>query len=395
MSQLLPNISALALVVGLAIVASMAFRRLGFRQGSILAGLLAGILCGPTVAGRIAPESWSDLVLGATEARRELRAANSEYRAWELAAGSSELDPTMLVEGANERQMALADLEERVAQETVAHARPWSICLVGGATLLILLSRIGAGGHAARPGPAGLAAWCGVLPGLATIVTMRMLGEDPFSAPVLLTAACVSCGSWSISHRSRALLHRFGASTIAVRGNRGAIIVGCGWALAAGLAGTPAWSVILVALVPFLLPNGIPRHIRRRASKTVEHLVIPALAALAVLRIEVLLEASVLLVVILTIVAGDGRALGWLIGLRFETDPTSPSRGTGWRVSMLASDASTTQLGLAAVAIGLGGVGAATAFALITSAGVVQAMSPARWWLAGADLPRSDHEDPS
>ena len=89
MSQLLPNISVLALVVGLAIAAGMAFGRLGFRQGSILAGLLAGILCGPTVAGRIAPESWSDLVLGATEARRELRAARSEYRAWELAAGSS------------------------------------------------------------------------------------------------------------------------------------------------------------------------------------------------------------------------------------------------------------------------------------------------------------------
>ncbi len=395
MPQLLPNFSVLALVVGLAIAAGVAFGRLGFRQGSILAGLLAGILCGPTVAGRIAPESWSDLVLGATEARRELRAARSEYRAWELAAGSSELDPTMLTEGANERRIALADLEERVARETIAHARPWSICLVGGATLLILLSRIGAGIDVVRPGPAGLAAWCGVLPGLATLVTMRMLGEDPFSAPVLLTAACVSCGSWSIPHRSRALLHRYGASTIAAQGNRGAIIVGCGWALAAGLAGTPAWSVLVVALVPFLLPNRIPRHVRRRASRAVERLVIPALAALAVLRIEVLLETSMLLVVILTIVAGDGRALGWLVGLRFETGPTRSTRGTGWRISMLASDASVTQLGLAAAAIGLGGVGAATAFALVTSAAVVQALLPARWWLTGVDLPRADHGIPS
>ena len=62
---------------------------------------------------------------------------------------------------------------------------------------------------------------------------------------------------------------------------------------------------------------------------------------------------------------------------------------------MLASDASTTQLGLAAVAIGLGGVGAATAFALVASAGVVQAMAPARWWLMNADPLRADHDTAS
>ena len=64
MAQILPSISTLALVVGLSVALAWAFRRAGFRHGGMLAGLLVGILCGPTIAGRLMPETWTTVVLG-------------------------------------------------------------------------------------------------------------------------------------------------------------------------------------------------------------------------------------------------------------------------------------------------------------------------------------------
>lgn len=121
-----------------------------------------------------------------------------------------------------------------------------------------------------------------------------------------------------------------------------------------------------------------------------EGLVVPGLAALAVLRVEVLLETSILLVAILTVIAGDGRALGWMMGIRFEAPPPSARVWRPWTISMLASDASRTQLGLACVVIGLGGVGAATSFGLVASAAIVQLLSPVRWGLATVVKGRRD-----
>ena len=68
MSPILTSIPVLALVVVLAGLAAMGFRRLGLKDGGILAGLVVGVLCGPTVIGRLAPQTWSGIVLGATEA---------------------------------------------------------------------------------------------------------------------------------------------------------------------------------------------------------------------------------------------------------------------------------------------------------------------------------------
>ena len=394
MAQILPSISTLALTVGLSVALAWAFRRAGFRHGGMLAGLLVGILCGPTIAGRLMPETWTTLVLGATDARIELQAARSEFTAWRTAAASTGLAGEALAAASIERRTTIADLETRLAEETVAHARPWSVCLVGGATLLVLLSRIATRTSSGRPGPAGLAAWASVLPGLTTLVALRLWGADPFSAQSLLIVACVSCGSWSIPRRSNALLRRLRAGPIAWSGNRGAILAGGGWAVAAGVVGTPAWSVAVVALVPFLLPATIRPRLRETAARVLESVVIPGIAALAVLRIEAMIETSVFLIVVLTVVAGDGRAFGWLIGLRFEGVPTTGRRGGSWVVSMLASDASSTQLALASAGIALGGLGAAAGFALVASAAVVQALTPLRWWFARLDSSPTDGAEP-
>ena len=128
---------------------------------------------------------------------------------------------------------------------------------------------------------------------------------------------------------------------------------------------------------------------------------LPTLAALAACRSEVLLETPWLATIGLLLVAGDVRAFGWMIGLRFAgiarptpddgDEPTSPEPpeastdirpSVGWTTSLTASGAAGPQLCFAAIAVALGAIDTGLAFALVLAAAGIDVFSPARRRLA-------------
>ena len=116
----------LAIVIastGVAIV----FRRLGLVSEGVIAGVLVGVLFGPTVLGRIAPGFWDQTVMGAIEARQAVDDAVSERQAFVIASGAAELGPEAQATGLIERDSAIGDLAMAAAAEMLRHARPWSM----------------------------------------------------------------------------------------------------------------------------------------------------------------------------------------------------------------------------------------------------------------------------
>ena len=123
---------------------------------------------------------------------------------------------------------------------------------------------------------------------------------------------------------------------------------------------------------------------------------LPGLAALCVVRSEVLLQTPWILAIGLFLVAGDGRAIAWMLGLRFtgipdrrtpsEDDPVESDphpRSVGWKAALLASGAGGAQLAFTGAATALGGIGPGVTVALVLAAAGVDVLGPVRRRMAG------------
>ena len=76
------SLLAILLAICLAsILAAWGFRVLGMPGHRIIPGLLVGVMMGPVVLGRIAPDSWEQLFAGGADVRSELRSLDREYAA--------------------------------------------------------------------------------------------------------------------------------------------------------------------------------------------------------------------------------------------------------------------------------------------------------------------------
>ena len=124
---------------------------------------------------------------------------------------------------------------------------------------------------------------------------------------------------------------------------------------------------------------------------------LPGLAALCVVRSEVLLQTPWIVAIGLILVAGDGRAIAWMLGLRFagtpeaedpsdetSTEPNAYPQGVGWKAGLLASGAGGAQLAFTGAATALGGIGPGITVALVLAAAGVDVFGPVRRRMAGA-----------
>lgn len=399
-------LSFLAAVVVAAVGTAWLVRRAGLRSEGIVAGLLIGVLMGPTVLGRIAPEWWADTMIGGSEARAVLDRAISERQAFSMAANAAELPLDSRAEGMAERDAGIEQAGVELAEQTLRHARPWSIL-----TMVLAVAAIWLGWGAIRksrpeeptPGTGStfaLACWVVLLPGLLAILLLRILGWSPLDPATLLVAIAISVSAWPPGGRDARELRRLGVREFAISTALVATILLIAPALAARVLGSPAWSVIALPLLVFG-PIGVsaPESIRarRHARCILNGVVLPGLAALAVLRSDVLLQTPWLATIGLILIAGDGRAISWMIGLRFsglgpaaaleaeETPKTSDamSTSTAWKTALLSTGAGGTQLAYAAAATALGGIGPGITFALVLGAAGMDLFGPSRRRLAG------------
>lgn len=393
----------LAIVAVVAILVSAAFRRLGLAGEGIVAGVLVGVLAGPTVTGRLAPDLWTTAVIGANDARSVLERAISERQAFAMAAGGAALDAETTADGLAERDSAIETLRIDAAAAITAHARPWSIATTTLAVVSFWLGWATTRRSRRDPldaGPATVAAlgcWVAFLPAFAAIVLFRVLGRGPTDPAVITVAACVAIAGWPPAGGDARRLERLGVRSLAMGSMIVASILAAMIALAARLLGGPGWALVALPLAVFSL-GPAPRTIlaRGRGRRLLHGIALPVLAAWAVLRSEVLLETPWIATIGLLLIAGDGRAFGWLFGLRFcglsrstgEPDGTDaaddalPPPTPGWTTALLASGAGGAQLAFAAIAVAAGAIDTGIGFALVLAAAGIDLFGPARRRLA-------------
>ena len=386
---------------------AVVFRRLGLVSEGVIAGVLVGVLFGPTVLGRIAPDFWDETVMGAIEARQAVDDAVSERQAFVIASGAAELGPEAQATGLIERDSVIGALAMAAAAEMLQHARPWSVATMALAAAALWL------GWATAPSPrrerfdrtnrgttVALAFWVILLPAVLAIALFKIMGREPDDPAVVLATIAVSAAAWPVAGQDARELVRLEVWPLVINTNVIASLLIVGLGLIALVLGSPAWSVAMLPLLVFGALHARFRSVRGRGRGrwVLRAVVLPSLGALCVLRSEVLLETPWIITIGLMLVAGDGRALAWLVGLRFTgmpaaaSDSTSTSRSksddlptpsVGWSTSMLASGASGPQLAFTAAAVSLGGIGPGLAFGLALGAAGLDLFGPSRRRIAG------------
>lgn len=375
-------------LIALAVVMSMALRRLGAPGGAILGGLVAGIVLGPTLAGRVAPTWYEQTVIGAFEEREELdrlRAVHGMNRAAREHAGAS-AEATAPLE-AREHDLEVIQTE-RVAAARWRHQEPmrWLVAGMVGLWLVIMaLTRDTESKPAERPDwyqPLVIGLWAAALPGAIGLIFLRWWGLD--AAVCLAAGACLGAGA-AAAPRSD-----LEAADQAEPGGRrlmdgAALVAFIGAAVALGWAAveTRGWSGLVhlwpiglgaaARFVPLVAP--IPSAAAVRGRRIAMQVLVPALAALAAIRIELFEHASIWIIVALVLLSGDGRWLGAFIGAMLaRTRRALPTM----RLVLAGMAAGPTQVALTALTLHRGLVDEPVALALLLGAAVMEMTTPLR-----------------
>ena len=422
----MPFLGSLILVAAAATAIALILRRLGLPGARVVGGLVVGIALGPTVLGRIAPEPWTRIMMGGTELREAVRQTEREHAAWRFAAGAVPLSIDDMELEATRHRLEVLPMKQALRDAEDQHARPWVIL-----TVLTAVGAAACGGMAGRPrrkvplpdadrpsertgfaDAAAVGAWAAAIPVLGTILTFTLLGYAALDPTTLVAAAAVGIGAWTLDPIDLRLAGGRSAQTEMLRAGKVATLVAAGLILVAASRGQTGWGVVGVVLLPIALSG--TEFARRWPVRQIRDLILlPSLAALTVVRSELLLETPWLLTVLLIVLAGDGRWLGWFLGLIFSglepgggsdaADATDATAGkktmnpmgatraaseydttpggvlqTSLRRSLAAIDTAGPQLAVAGAGVALGLIGPGLAMSLALAAAMLEITAPFR-----------------
>jgi hypothetical protein len=370
-SQPLAGLLACAALLAAAAALARLLRAARCPGAAIVAGACAGALLGPTLLGRAAPRLHERAFAGGVAARVERDDAAHELaraRAVAEAAAAEHADIPAL-------EARLAQAEERWRDQRRSD-QSWR--RTAAMVLVVLVLAAARGGPCGQPGAAlSIGGWAGALPGAATFALLHF-GLDQSAAASALTAAAAAVGPYlltDVDERAARGAELGGPALIEASG-RVATCTALGaaaWGLWRGLgtAGLVAGAPLLMLLVRWFLPRGVSQAMIAVRST----LLLPGLAALVAVELDLARDFRVWPVLLLVLVSGDGRWLGALIGAAL-------AGGRPWmrsmRLVMGMMACGPTQLALALVALHAGAVDGSLALAVLAGALVIEAGVPVR-----------------
>jgi len=405
-------IVALLLLLALAAAWALVLRAARCPGWPIVSGAIAGILLGPSILGRVLPLEYERLFEGGGAARQQFQVQQWFERnrpAPAPAPGAAAAEDT------SDRAARAARIADAAAQWDAArwaHQQP----LRAAALIVVVLAlfiggarSVGGGDRRQRLASAlSIGAWSAALPGGLAFLSCVFLFKRPVPE-ALLIAAALAMGPWAIAGVDRAASDgaEFGGARVMQTAGRIAsalALAACAMALlwrhdqrdllyALPLLALPlGWiAAALLSSRRQLLPEELSRGptseqqrsdgARRAVSGLglVNLLLLPALAALVAIKIDLFAHFSFWLIVVIVLLSDDGRWLGAYLGAMLPGG--RPGLRT-MRLVMGAMAAGPTQLAIAASAAHAWLLDGAATLALLLGALVMEVTAPARRGMA-------------
>jgi hypothetical protein len=372
---------AIVLLVVVSTAWALLLRRTRCPGWSVVAGVAAGLVLGPTFLGRVAPDLYRGVFDGGLEQGRQVERLISRHGAEQAAAHAA--GATVETIGALERRQSEAVETAtglwRDARWT--HQRPQrnlvailaACTLAGAAAFAIPRSR-----HTpSKVAVVSLGAWSAAVPGAVAWFMLRGIWEVGAVESMLVVAA-VAIGPWALAPTDRDIADEaeMGGARLVQAAGRIATLIAAGLAVAA-LTRAHGWTGLLwaapFAAVPLGWITGWPA---ARISRGILQLVIvPAVAATVAIRIDVLEDLTPWPVLILVLLSTDGRWLGAFTGVQI----LGGRRGLGtMRLVMASTAAGPTQLVVTAIAVSTWSIDTSLGLALLLGAVLIEVTGPAR-----------------
>jgi len=369
----------LAGLVVLAAVLASAVRRVGTPGPAVVGGLVAGVLLGPTILGRVAPVWYEQTAVGGRQARIELEATSEWQQENPL---PQALTPEEARERAFDHEVAIREKRQQLEDVRWEHQTPLRLSGFG----LVGLFLLGAG--VARERLAGerpdwyawlsVGLWSALFPAATALLLLRWLEYD--TAPAVAAVACLAVGPAFMSRfdREAAEAAEAGGGRLLRAAARMATLVGVAgmtWALwvadVPASAFWPAASAMAIACVGWLVPP-VGSNLARAA---VERILAPALAALAAAKVELFIHFELWTIVLVVLLAGDGRWLGAYLGAMLVGARRSLR---SMRLVLGALSADTAQIAFTVVGLFAGVISESLAYALLFAALIMAISTNAR-----------------
>ncbi len=310
---------ALSLLLATAVGAAEGLRRLRCPGASLLGGLCAGLLLGPGLFGRIAP----DLHIAMFEGDRKLLAAveviDRERAALTFVTGVPQAHGASTTEAEADidaRRVLAIDAWER---ERAQHRRPLLIAMIVAAATVLAASGATTGVRSPvrrhhRVEALLNAAWSTAVPIALVALLVWWRGTSVFDPSSLLLAGAMACGAWCVTREDRRIARSvvWGGAALIEQIARWCSVIALPLLCVALLRGAePTWAIASIAAL-FCLPLGWT--VRVPVTAIAQRAALPFLVAMSMLEIEPFRDLALGLAIVFYLIAEDGRWLGGWLG---------------------------------------------------------------------------------
>ncbi len=362
-------------------LAAWGMRRVRLSSSGLLAGLVVGLLLGPGVLGRLAPEVSLRLFHGPPAEAAAIAEAARERDALSAVAAQTSAD------GSEEAQRLEARLEsalEAWREASAAHRVPLSAAAIALGGLVLL----GGGAHRRARRSRGnaaealvLAAWGCLVPVALVCLWMHENGRDLTSPPTLSLASIAAIAGWRVAGPERAIARIIGPDAARTAEIACAVMaLASALLLAAALAQQVTWPwAVAGSLAVLALPLRLAVGRLPGLATVSERVALPIVGALAAVRIEPFFEFALLPSLAFYLIAEDGRWMAITFGDRIAAH--RPWLGA-MRMALLPLEAGPSMLVVAAIALALGTISPTFGAAALFAAAVFELIGPLRYRVA-------------
>jgi len=353
-----------------------------------IAGMLAGLLVGPSVLGNTFPTWYRSVMNGSADAYEALRLHDRAYERTRMASRAAGLDVDQLLELDEARRVQRvpleAALEESIRSHRVRHRAIMAvlvvIALLAAGPLRVQGARRDEAIRIGWAGPLGIGLWAALTPAILAFGLACWL-IDASTTTALWTAAAVAIGPWALTRDDRHAAveaEAAGDRTVQRAGMVASLaaLVGIATCAAIGDVFAPVWALVLLAHpLSWFLPAQTSDDSRVRWRGRAELLVLPPLITTSIATVDVVSSFHIWFIIVVMLLSGDGRWQAAVIGAQ----TLGGRRGLlTMRLTLGMMSCGATQFAVLAVGVSIEALDGRSAVAIALAAMMLDVLSPAR-----------------